>query len=602
MTLADLPFTVGALRTAYAGGLDPQAVIAEFFRRLEAAADPGIFITLAARSDLEAAATALGAFDATRSLWGIPIAVKDNIDVAGLPTTAACPDFAYDPGSDAECVRRLRAAGALIVGKTNLDQFATGLVGTRTPYPVPRNPIDPALVPGGSSSGSATVIARGIVPLALGTDTAGSGRVPAAFNNIVGLKPSVGAISTRGTLPACRTLDCISVFAHTVEDAWACYEAMAGFDAADPFSRPLPAPALSPAPPVVRIGVPREADLVFADGASAASFDAALAMARSLGAEIIPVDFDAFYEAGTLLYGGPWIAERHAAIRAFFDRRADSILPVTRDIIGRALRHSATDAFDGLYRLRTLARATEAAWQSLDMLCVPSVPGPCRLADVAADPFGANIRLGTYTNFVNLLDLCALAIPAGTGAGPVGVTLIGRSGDDGRLAAFGRKLHAASRATLGATAWPMPAETWPPRAAAADGIPILVLGAHLSGLPLNPELVRNGGRFVTTTTAAPDYRLFLLPGTIPRPGMLRVAAGTGASIAGEIWRLPPDGYGRFVNGIPSPLGIGTIRVSDGSAVQGFLVEAEATRGARDITAFGGWRAFLSAAPVSGTRP
>ncbi|MCC6737141.1 MAG: allophanate hydrolase, partial [Bauldia sp.] len=449
-----LPFTIPALRAAYAAGLTPRAVVEEVLRRLEDADDPGIFISLASRDDVEGAAIALGGFDPARPLWGIPVAVKDNIDAKGFPTTASCPAFLYWPQEDAASVAKLRAAGALIIGKTNLDQFATGLVGARTPYAVPKNPLMPGHVPGGSSSGSATAVSRGIVALALGTDTAGSGRVPAAYNNIVGLKPTFGAVSARGMVPACRTLDCVSVFAHTVDDAWTAFEVMLGPDAGDAYSRALPA---APAqPPAVRIGVPRAEDRVFFDPDAEAAFDATLQVAESLGATLVSIDFAPFFETGTLLYGGPWVAERHAAIRTFFAEHAGDLLPVTREIIGRATHLSASDAFDGLYRLKALAGRAAAATAGIDMLIVPSVPGLCWLDEVAADPFGANARLGTYTNFVNLLDMCALAVPATPrrDGRPHGVTLIGRRGSDAALAAFGRRIHAATGERLGATPWP----------------------------------------------------------------------------------------------------------------------------------------------------
>lgn len=593
--IRDLPFTIDALRGAYGEGLDPRTVAAETLRRLAAAGDPGIFISVAGPAELEAAAAALGVFDPARPLWGIPSAVKDNIDVVGFPTTAACPAFSYRPAEDAEAVARLRAAGALIVGKTNLDQFATGLVGVRTPYAIPRNPLDPRLVPGGSSSGSAVAVARGIVAIALGTDTAGSGRVPAAFNNIVGLKPSVGAVSNRGVVPACRTLDCVSTFALTVEDAWTSAAAIAGYDALDPFSRRLTmARAAVPARP--KVGVPRPADRAFSDPQAAAAYEAAVAAAEALGAVLVQVDFDAFFAVGTLLYGGPWVAERFAAIRGVMEDQGDAILPVIREIIAGGARISAADAFDAVYRLRALARRTEAVWDEVDLLCVPTVPGQCTVEEVEHDPFAANARLGVYTNFVNLLDLSALAVPAGRRAdgGAAGVTLIGRSGADGLLAAFGRGLHRATTTDLGATGWPLPPGTWPDMPAVEGGIPLMVFGAHLSGLPLNGELARAGAVFHAEALTAPDYRLHALDGPVPRPALVRVPPGRGVAVAGEIWLLPPDGFGRFVAAVPPPLAIGTVRLATGGTVKGFLAEGEGVGEAPDISRHGGWRAYLSA--------
>jgi allophanate hydrolase len=452
-----LNFTFAGLHGAYSSGARPEAVLEQVFRRIEASADPGIFISLASLESLRAEASKLPPFDPeSLPLWGIPVAVKDNIDVAGFATTAACPDFAYRPERDAEAVARLRRAGALIIGKTNLDQFATGLVGVRTPYPVPRNACDAELVPGGSSSGSAVAVARGIVTLALGTDTAGSGRVPATLNNIVGLKPSLGAVSTRGVVPACRTLDCVSVFALTVADAWAGFRAMSGYDADDPFSRQRPAAAFQLFPPSLRVGVPAKEDRIFhGDGGAESAYEAGLAALSELGAEILPIPFADFFAVGALLYEGAWVAERYAAIRTFIEARPDSLHPITRKIIGAAAGLTASEAFEGIYKLKEIERRIEPVWSDVDMLCVPSIPSLCTLADVEADPIGSNSRLGTYANFVNLLDLCAIAVPAGSRPDerPNGVTLIGRAGDDGTLAGVARDLHAATMERLGATAW-----------------------------------------------------------------------------------------------------------------------------------------------------
>ncbi len=451
--VTDLVFTISELHAAYAGGLGPRDVVAEVFRRHVAANDPGIFISIADETALAAEADRLGAFDLARPLWGVPVAVKDNIDVAGMATTAACPAFAYVAEEDAEAVSRLRAAGALIVGKTNLDQFATGLVGVRTPYPVPVNPIAADLVPGGSSSGSAVAVARGIVAAALGTDTAGSGRVPAALNNIVGLKPSGGLVSTRGAVPACQSLDCVSVFAMTVGDAWTVLAAMAGHDPGDPYSRDLPTPRLQTPPPTFRVGVPRMRDRSLGRQEDVHAFQLAMATLADTGAELTSIDFTDFFAVASLLYSGPWLAERYAAVGAFIDTNPDAILPVTREIISRGAEITGAETFDGLHRLKELAAKIEPIWSEVDVLCVPSIPRPCTLGDIAADPIGRNAELGTYTNFVNLLGLSALAVPAqwrGSNR-PAGVTLIGRDGADGLLAAIGDRVHAAAARTLGAT-------------------------------------------------------------------------------------------------------------------------------------------------------
>jgi allophanate hydrolase len=596
---ATLRFDLASLAAAYRDGLDPAAVVDLVFDRIAAADDPGIFLALFERDAVRARARSLGRYDPDRPLWGVPFAVKDNIDVAGLATTAACPDFAYAPAADAAVVARLVAAGALPIGKTNLDQFATGLVGVRTPHPVPKNAFDAAMVPGGSSSGSAVAVARGLVAFALGTDTAGSGRVPAGLNNIVGLKPTVGALSSLGVVPACRTLDCVSIFALTVADAVAVEQAAAGYEPADPWSRRVSLAPPTALPPRLRVGVPDAAHRRFGgDALAEAAFDAAVADLAGLGATVVPVDLSAFFATAALLYDGPWVAERYEALRDFVAAHPASIHPVTAAILATARTKSAADAFAGLYRLAALRRATEATWRGVDLLMVPTYPRPRRLADLAADPIGPNSELGTYTNFVNLLDLAALAVPARFRADgfPSGVTLIGPAGSDGGLAALGAALHAAADVGLGATGWPLPAATPAPARATGDAVELAVVGAHLSGMPLNGDLSARGGRFLRATTTTADYRLWALAGgPPPRPGLERVADGTGTAIETEVWALPPGGFGAFVATVPPPLVIGTVRLADGTRPKGFLVEAAGLAGARDITGFGGWRAYRTAA-------
>jgi len=434
MDPSGLPFRRDTLHAGYAGGLNPAAVVAEAHRRLDRIGDPGIFLDLTPVETLAAEAEALPPFDPLRyPLWGIPVAVKDNIAVAGRPMTAACPAFAHVPAEDAVAVARLKAAGALILGKTNLDQFATGLVGVRTPYPVPRNAADPTRVPGGSSSGSAVAVAHGIVVAALGTDTAGSGRVPAALNGIVGLKPSVGAVSARGMLPACRTLDCISVFATSVDDAWAVFGVIAGEDPDDPFSRPIALAA--PAAPPGRIAIPAPGDLHLDDAPGRAAWAAARALLPGAEEAVITPLLD----TAQLLYDGPWIAERAAAFGDFAAEHPGALHPVTQRILDGAARFTAVDAFRGLYRLAEHRRAAEAFFARFDVLAVPSVPNFPTLAELEADPIGPNARLGTYTNFVNLLDLAALAVPGPRRPDglPAGITLIGPRGSDAALATLG---------------------------------------------------------------------------------------------------------------------------------------------------------------------
>lgn len=597
--------TIAAIVEAHrSGATSPEATVARTYARIRAHGDPAVFIALRAEADAIAEATALAARGGRdRPLYGVPLAVKDNIDVAGLPTTAACPAFSYAPGKDAACVARLRAAGAIVIGKTNLDQFATGLVGVRTPYGIPRNLFDPALIPGGSSSGSAIAVAAGLVPLALGSDTAGSGRVPAGLSNIVGLKPSLGLVSTAGVVPACRTLDCVSVFALTVDDAFAALAAMASPDAADPYSRARPFGALGAVPAGARIGAPLAGQrLFFGDGASAAAYEAALARLGSLGATVVEIDIEPFYEAARLLYEGPWVAERYLTARSLIASAPQAMHPVTRQIILGGAHGSAADAFAAFYQLEELRRVRDHVFRSIDTLALPTVPTVYTVEQVLADPIGLNSRLGTYTNFVNLLDLCALAVPASMHANgtPFGITLIAPAGDDAALASLGRVFHADTALPLGAIGAPHPPLAATSNLPAAGEIAVAVVGAHLSGMPLNGELKSFGARFLERTTTAKAYRLFaLLSEAAPaKPGLLRVGSDAGAAIDVEVWTMPADEFGRFVAAVPPPLAIGTLMLADGRGVKGFLVEAAATHGARDISQFGGWRAFMAQAKAS----
>lgn len=593
--MADIDLDIGRLHAAYAAGRTPAEVIDQVYRKIAAVADPGIFITLTDEAGAKAAAAALPAFDPVAyPLWGVPFAVKDNIDVAGVPTTVACPDYAYTPSVSATVVDLLLKAGAINIGKTNLDQFATGLVGVRSPYPIPRNAMDARLVPGGSSSGSAVAVALGIVTFALGTDTAGSGRVPAALNNIVGLKPTRGALSGRGLVPACRTLDCISVFARNVDDAWRATKVAAVYDEQDAYARPIDLGAYA-RPPKVRIGVPDAASLQIDSPEADAAFAAALATFPDFGGAPRQIDMAPFYATAALLYEGAWVAERYAAIREFIEQKPGSLFPVTRKIIEGARALSAVDAFASQYRLAELARKTAPVWDEIDVLAVPTIPDVCTLADVAAEPIAANSRLGVYTNFVNLLDLAAISVPGPFRPDglPAGVTLIAPAGRDGMLAAMAAEIHARAGVTIGATGRPLPAAQAAQVTAPADFIPIAVVGAHLSGMALNHELTDAGGTFLRAAKTEARYRLYALPGGPPyRPGLVRVSEG-GAAIATEVWALPPAAFGRFVAAIAPPLGIGTVRLSDGTTVKGFLCEQVATTGASDITDFGGWRAYAA---------
>ncbi len=564
--------------------------------------DDSVWIALAARDRLIAEARALEERRAAREplpLFGLLFGVKDNIDVAGLPTTAACPAFAYAPTKNATVVARLLGAGALCVGKTNLDQFATGLAGVRSPYGVPKNLFDADYIVGGSSSGSGVAVGAGLVDFALGTDTAGSGRVPAAFNNIVGCKPSRGVLSTAGVVPACPSFDCVSIFAGTVEEAARIATVAAGYDEADPLSRrDADAVAFVPGerPPHFRFGVPRGGALDFLGDARAAEvFERALAHLTALGGERVEIDFAPFAEAGALVYDSPFVAERLIAAGRLLTERPGELLPSIRTILGAAGRFDARAAFEALRRLAELRRRAPAFFAGLDFLIVPTTPTIYRIDQIAADPIGLNATLGAYTNFVNPLDLAAIAVPTGLRSDglPAGATLVGPWGTDARLATFGSALHRATSQTLGATGWPLPAPAPPPQGNAVppDWIPIAVLGAHLAGEPLNHQLTGPGGRFLRATRTAPSYRFYALPNTTPpKPGLARVATG-GVAIELEVWSLPPAAFGDFVRRIAAPLCIGSLELEDGTRVSGFLCEGHALTGALDISSFGGWRAY-----------
>jgi len=591
--------TLGSIVAAHRAGVaTPAQTIARSYARIRAHDDPAVFISLREEAAALAEAEALAAGGAAgKPLYGVPVAVKDNIDVAGLPTTAACPAFAYLPDADATVVARLRQAGAIIIGKTNLDQFATGLVGVRSPYGVPRNPFKADLAPGGSSSGSAVAVAAGLVPLALGTDTAGSGRIPAGLNNIVGLKPSLGLVSTAGVVPACRSLDCVSVFSLTTDDALAVLAVLAGPDRNDPFSRHLPLRPLGATPPHMRIGVPSWPDrLFFGDIRAAAAFDHALRLMADLGTTLVDVDMAPLFETARLLYEGPWVAERAAAVGDFIARHRDAVHPVTRAIISTGENVSAKDAFRAFYRLAALKVEARETFAGIDVLMVPTAPAAYTVAEIEADPVRLNGNLGTYTNFVNLLDLAGLAVPAaiaGDGT-PYGVTLLAPAGRDIELASLGRVFHARTALPLGALGMAQPALDPVSPTAGPGEIAIAVVGAHLSGMALNGELRALGARFLEPATTSADYRLFALQTTPPKPGLLRVAAGAGVGIACELWGLSAEAFGRFVAAVPAPLSIGTLRLDDGREVKGFLVEAGAAAGAPDISHFRGWRAFVAA--------
>lgn len=548
----------------------------------KAYADPALWLHRVPDDALLARAAMLDAEGPSgRPLWGVPVAVKDNIDVAGMPTTAACPDYAYQPDEDSPAVARLLAAGAVVMGKTNLDQFATGLVGVRSPYGVPRNAFDAARVPGGSSSGSAVAVAAGIVPVSLGTDTAGSGRVPAAFGNIVGLKPTLGAVPARGVVPACRSIDTVSVFARTVDEALGVLRVIAGWDAADPYSRQAP-------PGWGRRGARTAGRVAVADDLSACTPAVAALVqqaAASVGGEPVPIK--PFLELARLLYDGPWVAERTSALRPMLDR-PDGLHPVTRAILAGGLERRTVDAFDAFHLQAQARQQADALFGQYEALLVPTAPFCPTLAELDADPTGPNSRLGTYTNWVNLCGLCAIAVPAGMARdGPVGITVIGPAWAEGRIAALADALHRAATDTVGATKTPLPPSAVPDPLA-TDETALFCIGAHMAGLPLNGQVTAVGGRFLREARTRPEYRLFALG---PRPGLVRSGAG---AIAGEVWALPTASIGTLLAQVAPPLGFGTAFLEEGPCLS-FLAEAAGVDGAPDITALGGWRAYLAQA-------
>jgi allophanate hydrolase len=593
-------FLISDLLHAYRGGtLKPTEVVEEALVRADRTPERHVWITRRGREELLHRARELEERPVEElPLYGVPFVIKDNIDLADVPTTAGCPAYSYTPARSARVVQRLLDAGAIALGKTNLDQFATGLVGTRSPYGACRNSFHPDFISGGSSSGSAVAVATGLASFSLGTDTAGSGRVPAAFNNIVGLKPSVGRLSTRGVVPACRSLDCVSIFALTAEDAAAVLTVAQGFDAEDPFSRRLNDRPLTGR----RFGIPHGDQLqFFGDEDYARLFDQAIARVESLGGSVVRVDFAPFLDAARLLYGGPWIAERYAALEDFIRRRPESMHPVTREVIEGSSDFSAVDAFKGLYRLAALKRASERVWELADVLLTPTAGTVYEIGRVEADPIRLNTNLGYYTNFMNLMDLAGVAVPTGfrTDGLPFGVTLVGRCGVDASLLEWAGRLHRASVQRLGALDLPqtrMPVDGTQTNSLdlllRGGFMPIAVCGAHMQGMALNHQLLERGGHLIKHSRTAARYRLFALPGEPARPGLVRDVMG-GGSIEIEVWALRSVDLGSFVEAIPAPLGLGKIELEGGETVTGFVCESHATGSAREITALGGWRAYLA---------
>ena len=576
------------------GALTPLKLVDTLLARIAGEDTHHIWISRLGADALRAYARNLEGKDpAMLPLYGIPFAIKDNIDLVGLPTTAACPEFAYTPERHATAVQRLIDAGAIPLGKTNLDQFATGLNGTRSPYGACRNAFNPDYISGGSSSGSAVAVALGLASFSLGTDTAGSGRVPAAFNNLVGHKPSCGALSTRGVVPACRSLDAVSIFSLTAEDAERVLAVAAGFDAQDEYSRPLAPHGFDFGRAAgFRFGVPMAKDLEFFGNAEAERlFGEAVARVQALGGMPVEVDLAPFLDTARLLYGGPWVAERYLAIRDFFDAQPDKVFPPVREIIAGGRAISAADTFAHLYKLRAFKRTCDAVWGDIDVMLTPTAGTIYRVDEMQADPIRLNSNLGYYTNFMNLLDLAATAVPAGLQKDglPFGVTLIAPPHQDGPLLHLASRMQQSLGGKLGATPHALPAAEMS-NLLPGGQIQVAVVGAHLSGLPLNHQLTERNARLVRAMQTAPKYRFYALPDG-KRPGLVKVEAG-GAAIACEVWEIPEKHFGSFVAGIPAPLGVGKLELADGMVVNGFICEGIGVANAKDITEYGGWRAWL----------
>ena len=593
MSVATLPEWVASYRQ------HPQQLVAAY-QQLNAnlSRDDNAWIYIATQDEIYAQLTTI--FQAINSgekqvadftLLGVPFAAKDNINVAGMPTSAACPAFTYTPEKDATVIARLKAAGAIVVGKTNLDQFATGLVGTRSPFGAVKNTFNPEYVSGGSSSGSASVVARGLVCFALGTDTAGSGRVPAGFNNIVGLKPTKGWVSTAGVVPACRLNDCVSVFALTVEDAETVAAIAGGYDRQDPYSRANPQTAPARFSEKLRFAIPDRLEF-FGDRLSEVAFAKTLARLQQQGAELVPIDFTVFNELAAQLYNGAWVAERTVAVGDIFKNKPEAMDPIVRGIVANGLNYTACDAWQAEYTRAELSRQINAQLSEFDALVVPTSPTIHTLAEMAQEPVRYNSQFGTYTNFTNLADLCALALPGDFRADgiPAGITLIAPAWHDHALSHFGKSWQQALDQPLGATEKALPATIT--AKISANHVRVAVVGAHLRGMPLNHQLTTRNAVFIEESRTAANYRLYALANTQPpKPGLARSLEGQ--PIAVELWDIPLARFGEFVAEIPAPLGIGTLTLEDGRSVKGFICEPAALSDATDITAWGGWKAWLA---------
>lgn len=595
---------LSTLSAAFAdGSLKPSIVVAAIYDRIEKRGDDSVWIHLVPREQAVRAAHALEeAGPSSKKLWGIPFSVKDCNDIDGLPTTNALPDLTYIAGHTGQALQRLFDEGAILIGKTNMDQFGIGLVGMRTPYGACSSVFDDEFISGGSSSGSGVSVAAGLCAFSIGNDAAGSGRVPAAFNNIVGIKPTPGLVSNSCVSGGgcVKTIETVSVFSLTVEDGMAVLKLMAGHDPSYPFSRPeadaVPLDIVTP-PPSFRFGIPKGAALqFFGDKEAERLFSEAVDRMRQIGGTAVEIDFAAFDEVQRILYDGPWIAERALSLDPVLAKHGAHIHPVTKSILERSGQFSALDTFRAIHRIAELKCDTRAVWDDIAVLMVPTTPTIYRKSEILADPVALNSKLGIYTNFVNLMGLCGIAVPGGfrNDGVPLGVTFLAPGFAEARVAGFAAAFHQRTGLPLGASQNAYPPARGTRTATPADRREIVVVGAHLSGMPLNGELTSRDGKFVRAGRTTKDYRLFALAGTVPaKPGLIRRQGTTGPGIEIEVWSLPTADFGDFVSKIPSPLCVGKVSLDDGSAISGFLCEPSALDTAQDVTQFGGWRNFLS---------
>ncbi|MEJ2621060.1 MAG: allophanate hydrolase [Candidatus Thiodiazotropha sp.] len=592
--------TIASLRSAYLGGrLTPEQVMNSIRERSKAYADHNIWIHLLSEAEQAGYLEKLQQMDIEQSpLWGIPFAIKDNIDLCDIPTTAACVEFTYTPTTSATVVEQLLAAGAIPVGKTNLDQFATGLNGTRSPWGACKNAFDPDYISGGSSSGSAVSVALGLASFSLGTDTAGSGRVPACFNNLIGLKPTRGLLSTKGLVPACRSLDCITVFAYHTDDANLVLSVAEAYDAADEYSRTNPfdnrqrhyGERTGP----LKIGVIPEHQLnFFGDEAYQQAYHNTLNKLETDGIELVEIDYQPFAQAARLLYEGPWVAERYLATQPLIDNNPEALFPVVREIIEPGKTLQATALFEAQYRLNGLKTVCDRQLAAIDCLLTPTAGTCFTIEQMLQEPILRNSQLGYYTNFMNLLDLASVAVPTQmTVSGlPFGITLVGGGFRDRLLLSIARRIQQRFDLKLGASQYDLKLSDHP-SVGNLNEIDVVVCGAHLQGLALNWQLTERGATLKAKTKTAPIYKMYALPGGPPaRPGLVLDEA-FGQAIEVEIWSMPQSQFGSFVAGIPSPLGIGKLQLADGSEASGFICEPYAITDAEEITSYGGWRAYL----------